>query len=113
MEIEIRKYLYDIQQACQRIEEFLAGQDFGSYQGNIMLKSAVERQCIIVGEALSQVLKRSPDLNSQISEAGQIVDFRNVIVHGYASISDAVVWDILQTKLSVLANEVSTLLNCN
>ena len=111
MDIEIRKYLYDIQQACQLIEEFINGQDFGSYQSNVMLKSAVERQCITVGEALNQVLKRSPELNSQISDARQIVDFRNVLTHGYASISDTVVWDILQTKLPILSNEVDSLLN--
>ena len=56
MDIEIRKYLYNIQQACQLIEEFISGQDFNSYQSNMMLKSAVERQCITVGEALNQVL---------------------------------------------------------
>lgn len=56
MDIEIRKYLYDIQQACQRIEEFIAGQNFDRYQENIMLKSAVERQCITVGNEVSTLL---------------------------------------------------------
>jgi len=65
MNIEVRKYLYDIQQACQLIEEFISRQDFDSYQSNVMLRSAVERQCITVGEALNQVLKRSPKLNTQ------------------------------------------------
>jgi uncharacterized protein with HEPN domain len=46
MEIEIRKYLYDIQQACQLIHEFTDGQTFEGYQSNPMLKSAVERQFI-------------------------------------------------------------------
>jgi uncharacterized protein with HEPN domain len=46
MEIEIRKYLYDIQQACQLIGEFTDGQTFERYQSDSLLKSAVERQFI-------------------------------------------------------------------
>jgi uncharacterized protein with HEPN domain len=75
-----------------------------------MLKSAVERQFITIGEALSKVLKRSPDLNEQISDARKIIDFRNVLTHGYTNISDAVVWDILQTNLPKLIQEVDHLL---
>jgi uncharacterized protein with HEPN domain len=32
MEIEIRKYLYDIQQASQLIIDFIQGESFESYQ---------------------------------------------------------------------------------
>lgn len=110
MEIEIRKYLYDIQQASQLITDFIQGESFASYQTNLMLKSAVERQFITIGEALSKVLKRSPDLNEQISDARKIIDFRNVLTHGYTNISDAVVWDILQTNLPKLIQEVDHLL---
>lgn len=110
MEIEIRKYLYDIQQACQLICEFTDGQTFERYQANSMLKSAVERQFITIGEALNQAVKRSPALGSQISDVRKIVDFRNVLTHGYTSISDAVVWDIIQTSLPRLTSEIHQLL---
>ncbi|MEM9121042.1 MAG: hypothetical protein AAGD09_24630 [Cyanobacteria bacterium P01_F01_bin.56] len=43
MEIEVRKYLYDIQPACRLIIDFTQGQTFAGYQGNPMMKSAVER----------------------------------------------------------------------
>lgn len=110
MELEIRKYLFDIQQASQMITNFTRGETFENYQTNPMLKSAVERQFITVGEALSKAIKRSPDLTERISNTRKIIDFRNVLTHGYTNISDAVVWDILQTNLPVLMQEVGHLL---
>ena len=48
MELEIRKYLFDIQQASQMITNFTRGETFENYQTNPMLKSAVERQFILL-----------------------------------------------------------------
>jgi uncharacterized protein with HEPN domain len=110
MEIKTRKYLYDIQQACQLIIQFTQVCDFESYQVNPMLKSAVERQFITIGEALNKAIQSSPDLDGQISDSRKIIDFRNLLTHGYTNISDAVVWDILQTNLPTLLQEVDRLL---
>ena len=43
MRLEAKKYLYDIQQASGRVAEFTAGKQFQDYQGNAMLRAAVER----------------------------------------------------------------------
>lgn len=110
MEIEVKKYLFDIQQACRLIFEFTAGQEFESYQKNAMMRSAVERQFITIGEALNQLLRRKPELEAGITAARKIVDFRNVLTHGYTSISNQVVWDIVQTDLLNLEQEVTQLL---
>lgn len=110
MEVRILKYLYDIQQACQLITYFAKAQNFESYQVNPMLKSAVERQFITIGEALNKAIQSSPDLDGQISNGRKIIDFRNLLTHGYTNISDAVVWDILQTNLPTLIQEVDQLL---
>lgn len=110
MDIKTRKYLYDIQQASQLILDFSQGENFESYQTNPMLKSAVERQFITIGEALSKALRQVPALNEQIPDARKIIDFRNVLTHGYANISDAVVWDIVQTSLPELMQAVNGLL---
>jgi len=117
MEIEIKKYLFDIQQACQLISEFTSGQAFETYQMNAMMRcckqpygTAVERQFITIGEALNQILKRKPELEAEITAARKVVDFRNVLTHGYTSVSNQVVWDIVQTDLPKLWQEVSQLL---
>lgn len=111
MEIESKKYLFDIQQACQLITEFTNGQEFEAYQMNAMMRSAVERQFITIGEALTKLLKREPDFEAAITAARKIVDFRNVLTHGYTSISNQVVWDIVQSDLPRLQQEVNQLLS--
>jgi uncharacterized protein with HEPN domain len=43
MRREIRKYLFDIDQACRLLEQFTAGKDLTDYLADAMLRSAVER----------------------------------------------------------------------
>lgn len=55
---EAKKYLSDIQQAINLIEEFMIDtENFFDYQSNPKTKSAVERQLGIVGEAASKFKK--------------------------------------------------------
>ncbi|MEM9267013.1 MAG: HepT-like ribonuclease domain-containing protein [Cyanobacteria bacterium P01_F01_bin.13] len=110
MEIQLSKYLYDIQQAGLLIQEFTEGQDFAAYSAQPVVKAAVERQFITIGEALNQVLRLAPDLENKITDARKIVDFRNLLTHSYSTVSDEVVWDILQSKLLQLMEEVDQLL---
>ena len=75
-----------------------------------MLRSAVERQFEIIGEALNQLLRREPVLQKKISNAPLIIAFRNRLIHGYANVSDEVVWGIVEGYLPVLSGEVQALL---
>jgi uncharacterized protein with HEPN domain len=49
---ELRKYLFDIAEACGLIGEFVSRRSFEDYARDRMLRSAVERQFEVVGEAL-------------------------------------------------------------
>ena len=75
-----------------------------------MLRSAVERQLMIVGEALNRLRKIEPELLDSITDSRKIVAFRNILVHGYDVIRNEVVWGILDSDLSTLTVEVSALL---
>jgi len=108
---ESRKFLYDIQQATANLREFSAGKDFAVYSVDPMLRSAVERQFEIIGEALNQLSSKDPETASRITDREQIISFRNILIHGYAQVDDRIVWDILQTKLPSLAREVGLLLD--
>jgi uncharacterized protein with HEPN domain len=53
-------YLWDAQAAVDRILEFTSGRSLDDYLVDAMLRSAVERQFEIVGEALNQLAKTGP-----------------------------------------------------
>jgi len=105
-----KTYLYDIREAGNRLERFIADKSFEDYLKDDLLRSAVERQFEIIGEALGQLGKMAPDQLEKISDAGKVIAFRNILIHGYAVVDDRVVWDIVQTKLPTLREEVQSLL---
>ncbi len=110
MRIESKKYLYDIVQAAKQALEFIAGKTFADYSVNIMLRSAVERQLEIVGEALAQLARTDPATASQIGEYQRIIAFRNILIHGYAEIDHRIVWSVLEIKLPVVLRQANSLL---
>ena len=110
MRLEAKKYLYDIQQAAMLLAQFTAGKDFDQYADDAMLRAAVEREFEIIGEAIAQLAKLDPELAASISQHRSIIDFRNVLIHGYADVDDRLTWDVVETKLPVLALEIDALL---
>lgn len=106
---EALKYLQDIVDACARLAEFTAGKSFEGYCREALLRSAVERQFEIIGEALNQALKVEPTLAESISNSGRIIAFRNRLIHAYGEISNELVWSIVETQLPRLAEEAANL----
>lgn len=74
-----------------------------------MVRSAVERQFEIIGEALNLLRQSNPGLAGRITDASRIIAFRNRLIHGYATVSDDVVWGVIEASLPVLAHEVACL----
>ena len=70
----------------------------------------MERQLEIVGEAIGQMLRAFPEMRLEIPDASRIIAFRNRLIHGYASVSNPVVWGILEGDLPGLAAKVEKLL---
>lgn len=110
MNRQAKKYLFDILQTINRIEEiFKSTPDFNSYQQNFVLRMATERLLGIVGEAVSKYDK-IPGVPT-LCFTRQIIGFRNIIVHDYAKVLDAVVWEIVYAHLPLLKSEADALLN--
>lgn len=91
MQIEAKSVLYDIQLAVSRIQEFTRNANFTDYQRNVMMRSAVERQFEIIGEAVNRLSDINPRLAHRITERRRIISFRNQLIHGYFVIDDRVV----------------------
>jgi uncharacterized protein with HEPN domain len=110
MQLKAKKFLYDIKQATDLLSEFARDKTIENYIEDAMLRSAVERQFEIIGEALSQLAKIDQALAAQITGYQRIIAFRNILIHSYAQVDDYVVWDVLQENLPILKNEIAKLL---
>jgi uncharacterized protein with HEPN domain len=107
---DARTYLFEVLQAGSRIQRFVVGQQFSSYSGDDLIRSAVERQFEIIGEALNLLSRLEARLVSKIRGHRRIIGFRNLLIHGYAEVDDTVVWSIIQEKLPLLLDDAHALL---
>lgn len=107
---DARAYLWDMRDAAQQVLRFTAGVSLAEYLGNDMLRSAVERQMQNLGEALAQLTKIEPELAARVHDRAQIVGLRNVLVHGYATLNHARVWETIESDLPALQKNVDALL---
>ena len=110
MQLEAKKLLEDIRLACEEILNFTEGKTFQDYQKERLLRSGVERQFEIIGEAMSRLVKTLPDVANQVSHYKRVISFRNILIHGYDVVEDAVVWDIVAKDLPLLYSQVVKLL---
>ena len=109
MEIEIKKYLFDIKESIDSIETYLGGaRNFNIYLENKMLRRAIEREFEIIGEAMNRIDKL--DENIEISSKIQIISMRNRVIHGYDKIDDEIIWGTIVRHLPKLGSEISELL---
>ena len=110
MQLESKKLLEDIRQAAACILDFTKGKTYGDYASDMLLRSGVERQFEVIGEAPARLSKTAPELVVQINQYKRIISFRNVLIHGYDVVEDAIVWDVVKKHLPVLSEQVEQLL---
>jgi len=100
------KRLEDARDACLRIQSFLRLVKVDTFLDSELLRSAVERQLEIVGEALGIAAKEDDSLIAMIPELPRIVGLRNRLIHGYDSVDPELMWDVVQTKIPALRNQL-------
>ena len=70
------------------------------------LKVIFERKFEVIGEALSALRKRHPEVVDRIRHAANAIDLRHVLVHGYAAIDHAILWNAFERFLPGLVADV-------
>jgi uncharacterized protein with HEPN domain len=109
-QLERKARLWHIAQAAEKIEIFVAGRSAQDYEHDDILASAIERQFIVIGEALNRAKEVDPGLMEQLTDANGIIGLRNQLVHNYPHVDGARIWRIIDEDLPVLIREVRALL---
>jgi uncharacterized protein with HEPN domain len=105
MNQKINKYLYDIKISIESINEYLGdNRSFYDFQNNKQLKRATERELEIIGEAMKNII--NIDSNLTFSNARQIVNTRNWVIHNYDKVDEVIIWGIITKHLPILKLEV-------
>lgn len=103
--------LRDVLKAGNAILRFTKDVTFNIYEQDELLRSAVERQFEIAGEALVRLRDVDDEWMEKITDARRIIGFRNVLVHGYDAIANDRVWDAIHSNLPQLLKLVESLAN--
>jgi uncharacterized protein with HEPN domain len=108
MDNKTKKYLWDIVEYGDQIEEMVKDVQFDAYIKDRKLMLAVERCFEIIGVALNEIDKLRTDL--PITNKEKIIGMRNIIAHGYDTIEPVNVWNTIKNHLPKLIQEVKQML---
>ena len=104
-----RLRLLDIQDAIDRVFEYVEGMDYGTFLSDQKTQDAVARNIEIIGEA-SRALPGELRERADSIPWQDIVGMRNVVIHEYFGILPDVVWDVIQHEFPVLRDQIVQLL---
>jgi uncharacterized protein with HEPN domain len=110
MKAEILAHLHDILNAARAVKGFVSGRTFEDYSSNELLRSAVERKFEVMGEALNRIGHEESEILSRIRNYRDIISFRNILIHGYDTIDDKIVWGVIDEDIDNLLTDVNRLL---
>ena len=111
MKDEVFAHLHDIVQAGKAVRRFVDGRSFDDYTSDEQLRSAVERKFEIMGEALNRIHRDEPAVLQHIRDHRDIISFRNILLHGYDTIDDLIVWGVIDEGLDNLIKDAEALLH--
>ena len=93
MSTRLPKHLHDGMTAARLAVDFCRHMDATAFGANLLVRSAVERQLEILGEACRRALDEAPGL-------------RNRIIHGYDKLDHGVILETVQRDLPGLAEQL-------
>lgn len=102
--------IWDAREAATNIGDFVAGKTEADFLDDLLLRSAVERQLEILGEALNRLRKDDHQTAQRVPDLDRIVGMRNVIAHEYGEVDYAIVWAVVTKRIPGLQAMLDALL---
>jgi uncharacterized protein with HEPN domain len=109
MSFEPRDYLRHILDEADYLLRESADLTVDEFQSNETLRRAFVRSLEIIGEAARKLLEEFRARHSSI-EWRKIAGMRDRLIHGYFGVDYDLVWDVVQSRIPVLRQQVASLL---
>lgn len=110
MRLESAKLLWDASEAAKAVRTFAEGVAKEQFFADLLLRSAVERQLEILGEALVRLRRDDLETAGRIPDLRKIIGMRNVIAHEYGDIDYETVWAVVTKYVGPLIADLDGLL---
>jgi len=111
MKLEDRNlaYLWDMREAAREISGFVKGIKYTEFIENLVVRYAVERQLMVIGEAANHVSEKFQDEHPEIPWR-QMVGQRNVLAHEYGDINSERIWSAAMINIPKLLTDLEHLI---
>lgn len=105
-----RKYLADMLDRASFVREFMAEKSIDDLKQDRVTRSAVERELMVLGEAMYQLHKVDAAVAKRIDSWDKIIGLRHALVHGYDSMNLQIIWDVIHDELNTWITQFEQLL---
>jgi len=101
--------LWDMKQAASEIAQFVEGVSYEEFASNKVLRYAVERQILVIGEAAAHISSTFTDTHPDIPWSS-IIAQRNILAHEYGDILVERIWRVASQHIPELIKSLDPLI---
>lgn len=101
--------LRDILESANRIQRYVGRLTFAEFLADTQAQDAVVRNLSIIGEAVKNLSAEFREQHEEV-EWAKIAGLRDKLVHDYFSLDWDILWDVVQTRIPALEDQVAALL---
>lgn len=94
--------LRDAITAGEEIVGMVEGMSEAAFVADRRTQLATERSFEIIGESLARLARDFPDVATRIPDHRRVIDFRNLLAHGYDIVDPRLVYGLTITRLPAL-----------
>ena len=102
--------LEDIRQYALNVEKIIEGITFDEFVGDIRVYYSVMKNVEVIGEAANMLTRDFKEKHAELPWR-LIVKMRNVLVHGYAQVSDTDLWQTASKDITPLREQIDRYLS--
>ena len=105
-----RGRLEDILKYAQNVEQIISGVSYEQFVADIRIYYSLMKNVEVIGEAANMLTRHFREEHCELPWR-LIISMRNVLVHGYAQVSDADLWQTATNDIKPLSEQVQRYLD--